>query len=219
MSKLLVLDTETTGLSHADDKIVEVAWLELDEDIGVVLDSEFSTIVNPGIPINCAAAGVNQVYQEDITEDTPVLGDLDWPQGDIILVCHTVAFDRPFVEPYLNIVAEPCTMRLSRRLLPDAPDHKLQTLGCYCGLSREQAHRAMGDVLTTAWLLDYLVEGSGLNIEELVRYASQPYIFPRMPFGKHKGEMMEDVPRSYLGWLSKQDLDMDMRATVDKYLL
>jgi DNA polymerase-3 subunit epsilon len=43
---------------------------------------------------------------------------------------------------------------LSRRLWPDAPNHKLSTLGDYCGLERSgRAHRALSDAELTARVL------------------------------------------------------------------
>jgi uncharacterized protein (DUF3820 family) len=41
----------------------------------------------------------------------------------------------------------------------------------------------------------------------------------RMPFGKHKGEPMADVPRSYLGWMQRSmDLDQDLAHTIKTIL-
>jgi uncharacterized protein (DUF3820 family) len=39
-----------------------------------------------------------------------------------------------------------------------------------------------------------------------------------MPFGKHKGLKMEEVPADYLQWLAKTDLDGDLRYTVEYFL-
>ena len=39
-----------------------------------------------------------------------------------------------------------------------------------------------------------------------------------MPFGKHMGEKMENVPLDYLKWLSTTELDGDMAYTVRYYL-
>jgi uncharacterized protein (DUF3820 family) len=36
-----------------------------------------------------------------------------------------------------------------------------------------------------------------------------------MPFGKHKGLKMEELPVDYLQWLSGTDLEEDMRHTVE----
>jgi uncharacterized protein (DUF3820 family) len=38
----------------------------------------------------------------------------------------------------------------------------------------------------------------------------------RMPFGKHKGELLGDVPTDYLGWLLREcDLEPYLRAAVE----
>ena len=39
-----------------------------------------------------------------------------------------------------------------------------------------------------------------------------------MPFGKHKGLKMAEVPMDYLEWLSGTDLDEDLAYTVRHYL-
>jgi len=43
-------------------------------------------------------------------------------------------------------------------------------------------------------------------------------IYRRMPFGKHKGLKMEEVPVDYLQWLSGTDLEEDLRYTIERYL-
>lgn len=39
-----------------------------------------------------------------------------------------------------------------------------------------------------------------------------------MPFGKYKGEMMQDVPASYLQWLWINGLNKDIKNPVSKYI-
>jgi uncharacterized protein (DUF3820 family) len=39
-----------------------------------------------------------------------------------------------------------------------------------------------------------------------------------MPFGKHKGLKLNEIPVDYLGWLSGTDFDEDMAYTVKHYL-
>ena len=47
-----------------------------------------------------------------------------------------------------------CTVRLSRRLFPEAPNHRLGTLAAWHGLPDSgRAHRALADATTTAHLL------------------------------------------------------------------
>jgi DNA polymerase-3 subunit epsilon len=75
-------------------------------------------------------------------------------------VAHNASFDRKFWQAELTQQglyaghAFACTVLLSRRLYPGAPNHKLGTLADYLHLPREgRAHRAMSDTLVTAALL------------------------------------------------------------------
>ena len=43
-------------------------------------------------------------------------------------------------------------------------------------------------------------------------------MYHKMPFGKHKGMKMEDVPVDCLQWLAGTDLDEDLRYTVEQIL-
>ena len=40
----------------------------------------------------------------------------------------------------------------------------------------------------------------------------------KMPFGKYKGELMQDVPASYLHWLWTNGKDRDPRCPVADYI-
>lgn len=48
----------------------------------------------------------------------------------------------------------------------------------------------------------------------MIEISTNPILIRRMPFGKHKGMKMEEVPFDYLQWLSSTDLDGDMEYTV-----
>jgi hypothetical protein len=39
-----------------------------------------------------------------------------------------------------------------------------------------------------------------------------------MPFGKHKGELMQDVPVSYLHWLWSNGKSQDLQCNVADYI-
>jgi len=52
----------------------------------------------------------------------------------------------------------------------------------------------------------------------MIEISTNPVLIRRMPFGKHKGMKMEEVPVDYLQWLSSRELDGDMEYTVRHYL-
>jgi len=216
--KILVLDLETTGLVPPIG-VCEIAWLELtsEDGLGIVPGSEFCTLVNPEMPIPPEASAINGIY-DDMVVEAPKLHEVEFPKGPCLLICHNVKYDYPLIRDYIEVVDTLCTYMLSRRLLPDAPNHKLQTLLAYCELSRQIPHRASGDILTVAYLLDYLIEGSGKDFWWLVEWMKKPFEFRVMPFGKYRNEPLEKVPIGYLNWLAGEELDLDMRYTLDTFL-
>lgn len=219
---IVVLDTETTGLEPPIG-IVEVAWLNIkyNEEFNeyyIDEDSFQNHLVNPERHISESASAKHGIRDEHITPDLPVLSEVPLPKEPCLLVCHNVPFDRPLVEPYMNIEAELCTLQLSRRLIAGCDNHKLGTLAAYLGLSNQLSHRAGGDITHCAELLMWMLSKVNKDITWALEFLSMPFVFNTMPWGKHKGLSMCDVPKGYLAWLIKQDLDSDMRTTLKYYL-
>lgn len=164
-ARLLALDTETTGfdpaLGHA---LVEVAAVVLDE--GRVGET-WSTLTDPGRPIPPEASGVHGIT-DAMVRGAPgtaaVAAALAERCADRVLVFHNAAFDLPFLAaamrqagrpPLLNPVVD--TLGLARGLF-DVGGNALGTLAARLGLPAETSHRALGDALTTARLLQVLGE-------------------------------------------------------------
>ncbi len=211
--KILVLDTETTGV-EPPIHVVEVAWCEVEaDDLGIVY--EYESLINPGVPIPCDAAGLSGIRDADV-QDAPHIDELPWPDGPVIVVCHNVAFDLPLVADYMNVVGSLCTMQLARRLLPTSPNHKLPTLACYCDLPKQIQHRALGDVRNTLGILDCMAEMYDQTVLQFVEYMKKPMLIKTMPFGKHKGMPLEDLPKSYVLWLQGINLDPDLEYSLNR---
>lgn len=80
--------------------------------------------------------------------------------GGAPLVAHNASFDRRFWEAGLALARVrrrsefACSMLVSRRVFPGAPNHQLGTLVSYTGIQFEgRSHRAMADAAATAQLL------------------------------------------------------------------
>ena len=86
------------------------------------------------------------------------------------------------------------------------------------------AHRALADAYVTARVLISLLqmaERAGLpgKVEELIEVISKPMLLHQCNFGKHKGLLWSDVPKSYLSWIVKQeDFDLDVVFTAQHFL-
>ena len=219
--KLVVFDTETSGLDE-DSVPVEIAYVELREEAGEwVRENEFLSKINElgedGV-ISDGAGGKHQITKEEL-DGEPRMSEIPWPEGPIIFVSHNTKFDRRFFARYVDIRAELCTFLLSRRFDPESESHKLTTLAYRYGLPVELAHRALGDARSAASILTYYFEETGWSLDQMLKFYNTPFVHKTMMFGKHKGLPMDEVPFGYLGWLSQlDDLDRDMRATVNEYL-
>jgi DNA polymerase III alpha subunit (gram-positive type) len=93
-------------------------------------------------------------------------------------------------------------MRLAQALYPTAENHKLQTLASMFAVDVEPTHRAMADVGACFELLRTIAKKEDKSIDELLVVASNTSPESLMPFGKHKGKMIKDLPSDYVTWLS-----------------
>lgn len=152
-----LIDVETTGFSPRADRIVEIACATIDGDR---VTERWSTLVRPGIPIPPRATEIHGITNRMVGR-APGLG---WALAQARRLCrgrivatHNARFDLSFVGARLCAEAL-CTLRLSRALFPDAPNHRNQTLRYYLdidAIAHEPltAHRALGDALVSAYVL------------------------------------------------------------------
>ena len=110
IARVLILDTETTGLSHASDKIMELALLRVDVDrstgqpMGPV--QVYDGLEDPGQPIPPevqAITGISDVMVQGQRLDVARIVEL--LDGVDLVIAHNAAFDRPFVEARLPAFA------------------------------------------------------------------------------------------------------------------
>ena len=153
VSDYVIYDLETTGTSSANDRVVEISAVKVRNG---QVDSEFSTLVNPEMPIPFFASEVNGIT-DDMVADAPVfevaLKDFLEFAGDDILVGHNIhTFDMKFiyrdVERYFGKTISNDyidTLQIARAYLPQLSCHKLTALAEYYGINPDGAHRALND--------------------------------------------------------------------------
>ena len=150
-----VIDVETTGFDTLRDRIVEVAVVQTD---GFVIESRWSSLVNPGIPIPPMSQAFHGLGDADVCgapELWALLPAIEDLTDGRTLVAHHATFDRNFLwtlrRPWI------CTLELARRAYPHAPSHRLGKLVDYLGLgprlTSERLHRALPDAEAAAYVL------------------------------------------------------------------
>lgn len=159
--RFAVVDVETTGTrARRGDRIIEIA---------AVIEGQvaFHSLVNPGIPIPPFVATLTGISDAQLREapsfDAVVDGLLD-ALRDTVFVAHNARFDWAFVTAEVErarglVLHGPrvCTLRLARRLLPDLPRRNLDTVADHFGITIEGRHRAVGDAVAAARVLEKLV--------------------------------------------------------------
>ena len=146
---VIVLDTETTGLSFRDCELIEVAAVRLS---GREIVDRFESYVRPARPIPPEIEELTGITN-DMVANAPgaaeVVADLVGFVGGCPVIAHNATFDRTFVEkvPGGQDVSDLWidSLALSRIALPRLASHKLQDLARVFGCP-SVSHRAMADV-------------------------------------------------------------------------
>lgn len=154
---LAFVDLETTGTTAERDRITEVAIVRIEADPdGLALPkvSEWSTLVNPGAPIPLGIQRLTGIT-DDMVRSAPsfseVAAEIEARIDGALFVAHNARFDFGFLKhSYARIERSfaakvLCTVRLSRRLFPEAGRHNLDTIIARHGLQVAARHRALGD--------------------------------------------------------------------------
>jgi DNA polymerase-3 subunit epsilon len=171
-----VVDVETTGgASWRGHRVIDISIVEVQN--GRIVD-EYETLVNPGQPIPPMIVGLTGITTEMVT-GAPyfdhVAEEIDRRLRGRVFVAHNVTFDWGFVSAELlratgdvPDVPKLCTVRMSRRLVPQLRRRNLDVVTRHFGVEIHARHRAYGDALATARvLLRLLDEAAGRGIEDL----------------------------------------------------
>ncbi|MFW5691944.1 MAG: helicase C-terminal domain-containing protein [Chloroflexota bacterium] len=153
--ELVALDLETTGLDIAKDAIIEVGAVRMRD--GVIVD-EFSTMVDPGVPIPAATTLLTGIRQQDVTGAPPIQRVL--PQvvqfvDNAPVIAHNISLDMGFLQDRYEILkasARIDTYDLASVLLPTAPRYNLNSLTQQLNIELSHAHRALDDARAAALL-------------------------------------------------------------------
>lgn len=171
-AEYVIFDLETTGLSAAYDRIIELSAVKMVK--GNVIE-EFSEFIDPGFPLSQTIINLTSITDDMLKGSKPelqVLKEFREFYGDAILVGHNVTFDMGFMrEAYLrydlpdisNSVID--TLTLARFLHPNQRSYRLNTLAKQFGIVLEQHHRAIFDSETTGHLNNVLLQDAAERYE------------------------------------------------------
>jgi len=214
MSKAIIFDTETTGITEPE--IIEAAWIEpmfIDHLTGDKIANQFHGRYKPSKPISLSAMSVHHIMDEDLEGCLPS-SSFSLPDDVDYLIGHNVDFD--WAAAGKPDVKRICTLALSRYLWPELESHN-QSVMIYF-LERDhareflegKAHSALHDVQNCMIILEHIVSKLG-DVDSwgtLWKHSEIARVPTVMPFGKHKGSAIKDIPSDYRRWLLNQpDID------------
>jgi len=162
----IVIDFETTGLSPGyGDRTIEVGAV-LISNYQIV--ERFQSLMNPEMRISSFIEDYTGITNRMLST-APSIKEVMHKLKSFLalhpLVAHNASFDSRFLDAELDRINHKrknefaCSMLASRRLYPEAPNHKLETLVRYKNLKTDGVHhRALADAEMTAHLWIQMIE-------------------------------------------------------------
>lgn len=187
----IALDTETATLGGAPH-LLELGAVRVEHGDAV---DRFESLVRPDVPVDPGATEIHGIGTDDVRDSPPAAEVLErftaWA-GEDLLVAHNASFDArvlgfeyrraglvPPPGPFLD------TLTLARRYLPDAPDHRLETLCQWLDLDGDVHHRALADAVACWQVLEECARRSGESSTALLTRCGAPLSIasagPRVP--------------------------------------
>ena len=193
---LVFVDLETTGANPVRDRITEIGIVEVSA-AGV---TQWSSLVNPGIPIPPFIQGLTNISDEMVADAPPFADLAEEVLGRLkgrLFVAHNARFDYGFLKNEFRRLGLKfhatvlCTVKLSRKLEPQHHRHSLDALVERHGLYDEHRHRALSDARLIHQFWDrlhgkYAPEPIWAAVETLTQ---RPKLPPHLP-----PEALDDLP-------------------------
>lgn len=244
----LVLDTETTSLDFKVAEVIEYAAASVLEVVDTVANDTYhvdSQLYKPSTPLEPEISAVTNISNRMVENEKPFGNSKDAVQEQLnkynYYIAHNAFYDEKVLSRYdFDMPKQICTMRLAKKLFVDDENIKSYNLA-YLRYALDLpvsdnmvAHRAGADVIMTgilfAILVEKAVETGRISLardigEQIVEWLAEPVVIKKMPFGKHKGKALEDVPLSYWQWAlenmdslqeDKAEFDTDFAASVEE---
>lgn len=227
---LSVTDTETTGVSEAD-QVVELAVVLTRATERVVTrprtksgrDVRWSSLIRPTCPVSPEGRAAHHLTDSELAE-APTMAELLERRGlpefgrvpaldeEHVLVAHNAEFDlrmlaQSGVPAALLPVRTICTWRCAQHLFPNAPRHSNQVLRYHLGLIVKlpigvPPHRALPDALVTQALVERMLETH--TVDQLVGLTAQPVLQQTCRIGQYRDRPWSVVDIGFLRWIARQ---------------
>lgn len=239
---VLFIDCEATGLNVESDRVVQVAYTQINPDGTVVRNS---TLVNPGVSIPKESTEIHHITNEMVSKSPSFNGihaALLKRLQDAEVVCgYNIKFDLNLLRSEFNRIGSP--LDLNKIITVDAqgiffkmePRNLEAAMRRYCGVTMEGAHDAQVDVDATLCVL----------AAQLVEYPEIPTSIPELSlftlntpkgaidhdgkfvwkngeacisFGKYQGTPLKKIGQDYLRWMLTKGFSKEVQVILNDAL-
>lgn len=239
---IVFFDLETTGTNITKDRIVEVSLIK------VMPNGEENTKsrkINPEMPIPPEATAIHGITDEDV-KDCPKFKQIGHSLAAIFSGCDIAGFnsnrfDIPILKQEFDRAGIDFNLEGVRFIDVQTIYHKKEPRNLsaaykfYCDKELKDAHTASADTKATLEVfkaqcelypdlpddIDKLAEYTSYtrNVDLVGRLVYDENQVIRINFGKHKGEVAEDVLRKepgYFSWIMDRDFTEDTKREFKK---
>lgn len=212
MPNAVIIDTETTGFD--DPEPIEIAWVNAERAKRTTQDGYHCKRFKPTKPIAFGAMATHHILPEDL-DTCPPPSSFALPKGTEYIIGHNIDYDWKVIgSPNVKRI-DTCPM--ARKLWPECDSHSLSALTYYLAADKrvarrmlQGAHSAETDIRNTERLLHCIARAANMKHAKWHlwhAFSEECRIPTKMPFGKHKGKALSEVPLDYIDWLLNKATD------------
>lgn len=230
INSFIALDLETTGISPAEDRIIEIGAIK-------VIDGRecdvFSTFVNPKRKIPARITEITGI-DDEMVADAPVIQEVFPKLQDFLeeypLLGHNILFDYsflktaavnmdcPFEKPGID------TLKIARRVYKQAESKRLDFLCEYLQIDPGKSHRAYDDARSAKLLYEKMYmenpDDEGFSKTVVLEFGikkRQPVTPAQLRYLKALLQTHGIVPEVELGSLTKNEASKMIDKIVSSY--
>jgi DNA polymerase-3 subunit alpha (Gram-positive type) len=190
INSYISFDIETTGLSYKKDEIIEIGAVKVEN--GEIID-KFESLICPTEPITSNVSELTGITNEMVADAPPISEVI--PRfvefvGDFALLGHNITtFDMRFVLKAcqsLNIYMDNQiidTLTLSRKILSQLTNHRLEDLCEVLNIENKNSHRALSDCTATHEIYQKLI---AMNDDEIIAVSCSAPVVNDAPIVKKR---------------------------------
>ena len=220
---MLFLDLETTGV-EIDDKVCSCGLIDGEKKL--------YELYNENKKITPKASSVHYITNEMIASKP------SFQEGEIyaylkqcntaenILVVHNAKFICDMLSTHGFVFQGKVidTKKVAKHCIPECESYALSFLRYECKLYKNESYQltctALDDAYVVSLLYNYLSDF--VTIEEMLDLSFKPVLLEKFPFGKYKGQYIEEIyynDKTYISWMLALDtLDEDLRYSLEYYI-